>query len=466
MGLKSGYGKVAGKVFTTNKLSGDLSDLRRLLDRQSEEIENLKMLEQELLESQRYLQRRIDEMFGRMEDLHYQARLERNYASSYRTEKSGLKVLVVGYYGACNTGDEIMLETILQNLPKNKKLNVTIMISNNDRFDMYKYGKCSFVHYPSKSIDIDNLAQDFDCLLVGGGALIDDAGRDYWWEPLRLGNSILKLVERFISHNKKTVLMGISTNKSFSDNDFIRELRYVVENADYFSVRDTNSLKTLEKFGIDITGVKLVDDIAIANPLLDSPVRQSSSSKTIVGLILMEPFEYENGTQKIKNYINNIMEYLDRQKQAYEIRFIPYLSFRHLEEKFYRNLINELNIESQYATISIMDTPANYQEAVNSIANCSAIVSMRYHGTLLGGFLNKNTLCLKYSAHKHYPNKIDYLCSHYNLSTVVKLDMDNDNIPEPILEKVLGGALPKTDYLLICKNAQKQLRQALGNIVR
>ena len=80
----------------------------------------------------------------------------------------------MGFYGAPNLGDELMLETLLQYFPSFKDVDLTIMLSDNPVYDIGSYPAVNFIHYPKTRYDFNYLAQYFDTLVFGGGAIIDD----------------------------------------------------------------------------------------------------------------------------------------------------------------------------------------------------------------------------------------------------------------------------------------------------
>lgn len=66
------------------------------------------------------------------------------------------KVLIVGFYGAPNLGDELMLLTLLNKLSSfDNILDITVMMFENYNFDITGYPKCKIIHYPKNIIDIN-----------------------------------------------------------------------------------------------------------------------------------------------------------------------------------------------------------------------------------------------------------------------------------------------------------------------
>ena len=95
------------------------------------------------------------------------------FSMSKNTQK--INILLCGFYGAPNLGDELMLQTLLSHL-NNKNYNITIMVANNINYNICNmFDKdVHFLHMPQNIYDLNIIADNFDVLLFGGGSLIDD----------------------------------------------------------------------------------------------------------------------------------------------------------------------------------------------------------------------------------------------------------------------------------------------------
>ena len=159
------------------------------------------------------------------------------------------RVLLMGFYGAPNLGDELMLEVIVSKLKKINNIDLTVMLSENREFDITNYPSLKIIHYPKSILDINILANYFDTVIVGEGALLDDSDYDYYNNQLTLSNSLINICYRMIQFNKQTILYGLSTSNTFSNEEYLAKLDYIFKNCTYISLRDTNSLEVLKKYG-------------------------------------------------------------------------------------------------------------------------------------------------------------------------------------------------------------------------
>ena len=85
-----------------------------------------------------------------------------------------------------------------------------------------------------------------------------------------------------------------------------------------------------------------------------------------------------------------------------EVRFIPFYDYRKNDQVFYDELCREYGNE----IFSVSDMPYDFCQAYSEICRCNLIISMRYHGALLGLKGGRRTLALLYSQHRHYYNKM------------------------------------------------------------
>lgn len=124
-------------------------------------------------------------------------------------------ILLCGNYGNPNTGDEWMLDTMIQYLRRYSNKKITIMLEPNRIFDPSIYLKynVNYIHYPQTVYDYDILVEKFDILVFGGGAIIEDG---IYWEAYDYGINICRTVVdlplRFIAKNKKVFCVGLSTS--------------------------------------------------------------------------------------------------------------------------------------------------------------------------------------------------------------------------------------------------------------
>lgn len=339
------------------------------------------------------------------------------------------KILIVGFYGAPNVGDELMLETLLDKIGAfSSDLDITIMLSENISFDITNYPGFKFLHYPKNLLDLNVISDYFDCVIYGGGALLDDSDYNICNGQLSLGNILINLSMRMISFKKKVIFYGLSSSNKLSNQEYIYKLNYIIKNSTYFSLRDTNSLEVLKETGIDVSNIHIVHDIVLSNQKLYQKNIKKQDTAYNVGIIYICS---ENNYAALYKFTKNLITYLNNTHKKYKINLIPFYEYRNNDTNFYLKLTNQLNSKN----IFINKIPRNFTETVDIISKNDIIISMRYHSTLLANFLGKKVINIKYDLHNHYNNKINYIYEKYGFfnNEVLYTKIDDAGI-EKILE--------------------------------
>ncbi len=330
------------------------------------------------------------------------------------------KLLICGFYGAINLGDELMLEILLKEIEKTNAFDVTIMLCDNQYIDITRYGKYNFIHYPLNIVDLNNIANYYDCLLFGGGAHIDDYGYDDD-KHLSLGRILTDLTMRFIVFNKKTALYGLSSNSELTNIEYINKLKYIVDNCTYFSIRDTYSIDVLKKNGIDTDKIILVDDIVFASKY--KSIKQAKKELRI-GIVFICNEENKN---KNEEYILTLISYLNKKGEKYFIDLIPFYDYMDNDHNHYLELMKKV----QEKNVNIRSMPKDMEDLQIAFNENDYIISMRYHATLIANLMNKKVLNIIYNKHRHYDNKMKYLYEKYifeDNNIIYGEDLKNKNL--------------------------------------
>lgn len=377
--------------------------------------ENTRVLKAELLEQQQQIKQLNEEITVNISNRIRTTEENLNYYSMIRSimdenkyldnelafiqlqKSNSAKILVCGFFGADNLGDELMLQTLLSSFPKELLPSVTVMLFDNDDYDYYHLPGVNFIHCPTKKFDYNILANTFDVLIWGGGALIDDT--DYSDASLTLNNMFINLSLRFLAFNKKVVALGLSTNKDLTNTSFLENLRFICENSAYFSIRDKNSQKLLNNKGI--TNTVLGSDLVFYNKLWENkPALKVPSETVTIGIIWICYEDTEELFLKIIDKLRN------KFGNNCKIKCIPFYNYVSLDKRYFSKMIERIDNSDN---ITILDYSNNLEKVVLEIADTDYMVNMRYHGMMLSSLLNKKSLNICYDTHRHYVNKINYL---------------------------------------------------------
>lgn len=318
------------------------------------------------------------------------------------------RVLLVGFYGAPNLGDELMLEVLVNKLKNYSNIDLTVMLSENRDFDLTNYSNFKVIHYPKSIIDINAFANYFDVVIFGGGALIDDRDYNYYSNQLSLSNTLINLTKRMIDFGKKTILYGLSTTNILFNKEYIDKLNYIVSNCTYISLRDTNSLDVLKNNNIDVSRIKIVNDLVFSCNYLSF---NHSNNKEFIK-IAINYICSNNNYDSIILFTKSILEILIKNNIKYKIVFIPFYEYTNNDSLFYKKLIEDLN-DSNF---EISEYPLNFSGISKILQDVDYTINMRYHGTLISNLLGIPNLNIIYDIHPHYKIKMSYLKDNYNFN--------------------------------------------------
>ena len=191
------------------------------------------------------------------------------------------KIVISGYYGFANAGDEAMLTAIIKALRSTEKTVELTVISGNPPATAARH-KVNSLHRFS-FCKIFAALMDCDLLLSGGGSLLQDVTSKrsllYYLFILALG-LLLK---------KKVMLFGQGIGPIH--NRLMRRLtKFICSRVDLITVRDQDSLYELRRIGVPAEKVQLTADSVLTLP-------QESKEK---GLELLQQF----GVPQDKVYVN------------------------------------------------------------------------------------------------------------------------------------------------------------------
>lgn len=361
-------------------------------------------------------------------------------------------LLLCGNYGECNAGDELMLQTMLEYLEKYCKKHVTVMLVPDRYYDITNFKDVSFIHYPQTCFDFELLAEKFDEVVFGGGALIED---EFYQEVYDFGipicRTLVDLSLRFIEKKKKVFCIGLSTALTLKNTEYIGKLQRVIDGAEHFSVRDIYSICTLKNARIDCKNVKLENDIVYANCRLESFIKntrcESIEDDKVFKIGLVYIFNEET-IQKLEIVLTMLKKCMD--DKTYEINVICFSGNRHNDENYYYHFLERKQ------NVNLVPYSGDLETIIKTVLSQDLIINMRYHSMLLSLSLGMPSINIMYDTHKHYTNKITYVLEQFGLdiNKCIKFSELNDGMDD-INSRVVENQNNKVLELL--NNSQNQL---------
>lgn len=365
-------------------------------------------------------------------------------------DKGKKRLLIAGFFCARNLGDELMLESLIENIHR-ENIEITILGSDTDTPFSALPEDYSFIRQPKSRSELKQLANLFDYLIVPGGALIDD--KEYSSKAMDLGTIIVDLPFYFHNAGKPYALFGLSSVQRLHNPQYISRLSTIIKHSSYFSVRDTFSKKSLSLSGIDSDNILIVHDIVYAHPVLEKLTYNTPpKSKKSIGLIYV--FD-DNTYPGIKDLTLSLLDSLDQNVSIY---IIPFYDHNDNDVVRAKRLIHEVNDERLRLYPQF---PNNFEEVIAALRSVDGIISMRYHGVLIGNLLGSSVVCLDFDTHDHYHNKNLYLYEYYKFPrSIIRFSRINkEKIDIGNLIQSTPSSRPRTS--IIHRQAVKQVAEAL-----
>jgi polysaccharide pyruvyl transferase CsaB len=281
-----------------------------------------------------------------------------------------LKRLVIsGYYGFRNNGDEAVLQSILLALQaQGERQGIRIepiVLSADPELTRRMYGvqACHRMRYAEVSAAI----RSSDGLISGGGSLLQDAtsGKTI---PYYLG--VIKLAQLF---GKPTFIysQGIGPVRRKL---FYPMIRGVFRKAQYVSVRDRESAELLAEMGLK-TAVEVVPDPVMGLPLkpgADVPAESASARRPVVGVSV----RFWNDDRSELDGLADALQRLIAERDV-DIRFLPF--HPPSDEQASEYISNKL---AQQDRITIARGITHPQDMLAEVAGCDLLIGMRLHSLI------------------------------------------------------------------------------------
>lgn len=286
------------------------------------------------------------------------------------------KVVISGYYGADNFGDEAILETLIQRLNK-ADAEITVLSSNPTKtaktykinaIDKFALGK------------VNNAIKKCDVLISGGGSLLQDA------TSVKSLFYYLWVIFTAQFHKKDVIVfaqgIGPISNKigEFFTKNLLKKCRWV-------SVRDDKSLFLLRGWGVKTH--------LVCDPLYDLELT-GSTPENRVGIQLRS---FKTLTEKLLITLANrvAIEFPDKTIEIYSLQDSNDLEVcKHFEALL-------LSVNPNLKTNVIYGKSP--KETIKLMANLEYMIAMRFHAVLIALKYGIKTLAI------NYDNKVETIAN-------------------------------------------------------
>ncbi|ANF98507.1 polysaccharide pyruvyl transferase CsaB [Paenibacillus bovis] len=301
-----------------------------------------------------------------------------------------VQIVISGYYGFRNSGDEAVLKSILNSLAAQEKEQgiriVPVVLSNDPEWTSRMYGVRSVQRM--KLGEIRQLLKESDGLISGGGSLLQDS-TGLLTIPYYLG------IVHIAQWVRKPVFIYAQGVGPVQRPFFFKWIRNVFRKSAYISVRDQESASLLGRMGIDSSSVEVVADPVMGLPLPDGNSAASSTASHGSAHQAAETASYST-TDSIP-VIGISVRFWDKQRRELDgiaeglkllssqrpvhLRFLPF----HLpdDEQASRYVIDKIgDISGNGSIISTADQVTDPQQMLAEVSRCHMLLGMRLHSLI------------------------------------------------------------------------------------
>lgn len=278
------------------------------------------------------------------------------------------KLVLSGYYGFKNSGDEAVLQSILMALDKEGYKQgvriVPVVLSVDPALTESMYG-VKAVHR-MKPAAVYSAIRESDGLISGGGSLLQDA-------------TSAKTIPYYLAVVKMAQLMQKPTFiYSQGIGPVQRKLFYswitgVFKKCRYVSVRDSESAELLRAMGSEAR-VEVVPDPVMGLPLKETRITGRQQNHPIIGVSVRY---WNNDRSELEGLARCLQEI--RRTRDVTVRFLPF----HLPEDREASLevIRLMRAEGE-ESVQIIEDVVHPQDMLAHVSQCDLIIGMRLHSLI------------------------------------------------------------------------------------
>ncbi len=304
------------------------------------------------------------------------------------------QVVISGYYGFRNSGDEAVLQSILLALEaEGKAAGVTVepvVLSGDPELTSRMYG-VKAVHR-MKPREVWKALRGCDGLISGGGSLLQDATG---WKTIPYYLAILKLAQWL---RKPTFIyaQGLGpVNRSI----FFNPIVTTFTKSAYVSVRDKESANLLARMGYT-KDVEVVPD-----PVMGLPLREQANGRDLAGqarasvaerpaVIGVSVRPWNKDGSDLKGIAQALGLVAAEYPQGITLRFLPFHPPGDAEAS--GEVIRQLKAAGVSGEISLISDVEHPQAMLQEVASCDLLIGMRLHSLIYGASQEVPVVAISY----------------------------------------------------------------------
>lgn len=353
------------------------------------------------------------------------------------------KIVISGWYGHGNIGDEAILMAMIKKFNKKWPGCHIIVLSCNPDYTrqvqnvravkqipvQYAHGFKGFLSRLKSIVQLyPTLWAIFRCdlFIMGGGGVLSD------WQP-EVPKGWLKQMRLTKMFGKRTVLYAIGAGPFTTKKGRMLTRNYINSYVDEVSVRDKYAYQALVvDVGLQKEKVKIVDDPVFS---LDVSNNRCIKRRNKIGINLVSLFEFESFRDDVRfnHYLKSLhalLHFLVRELPEYKIVVVPFMSN---DLEFF-----DRYFQDSFPSIEIANVE-HYKDVAEVMYKCRLFISTRFHSLVLSIMTNTPVFSIVYHS------KSLACCENYN----IPYDIVSDGSLPPLPDKALDVDAIKKEILSI-----------------
>lgn len=307
------------------------------------------------------------------------------------------KILISGYYGFDNAGDDSVLFGIISSLMlKDSTLEFSVLSNKPDKTNRM-FGVSSYNRW--NLLEVMRQIKKHDLLVMGGGSLLQDATSPrsvFYYLGIVMFAKVLRKPVVFYAQGIGPI------NKSISR----RLIRRIVNKVDVISVRDYESGEDLKRIGVQKEPIYITADPAVTI--------QPSSINLEIGQTILEELNlspektiaisvrYWKKEDHYKRVLADVADHYIR--LGWNVLFIPMQYPADVSPC--KDIINIMS-----ETAHVIDRPLDFKEIISIIGNTRLVLGMRLHSIILAAVMNTPFVAISYD------QKVDRFVERINMTS-------------------------------------------------
>jgi len=322
-----------------------------------------------------------------------------------------MNIIISGYYGFDNIGDEAVLLGLITRIKAEKPDAYITVLSANPKRTEELYG----VHAINRNdrIMFSRMLKDADLFISGGGSLIQDVTS--WRSPLYY----LYVIHLALKFRVRSVIVcqGVGPLRR----NFIRKwTKKVLNRLPYISLRDEDSATLLKEIGVTSPQIVVASDPALTFEVVKREridewwEENIGEENRAFGVALRGVAGVERG-----KFLEIIKTAAEKAKEKGEkLVFIPF--FYEQDAPFIEELTAEVGLEAN--SYAFFDLPSiTPTEMMYFISKLNGLLAVRLHAIIFAAVTKTPTVALSYDP------KVKSFCESVDISTVLDINVFSAN---------------------------------------